>query len=69
MRGARELARYSRWTIGFDFHTIDSAPYWVESAYYAFTLEQIERDIEAPTAELEACAASWSPRRSTTSAS
>ena len=39
---------------GFDFHTIDDAPYWVESAYYAFTLEQIERDIEAPTAELEA---------------
>lgn len=39
---------------GFDFHTIDNAPYWVESAYYAFTLEQIERDIEAPTAELDA---------------
>ena len=39
---------------GFDFHTIDDAPYWVESAYYAFTLEQIERDIEVPTAELEA---------------
>lgn len=39
---------------GFDFHTIDDAPYWVEDAYYAFTLEQIERDIEAPTSELEA---------------
>ena len=44
----------SRTTPDFDFHTIDDAPYWVESAYYAFTLEQIERDIEAPTAELEA---------------
>jgi glutathionylspermidine synthase len=39
---------------GFDFHTTEDAPYWVESAYYAFTLEQIERDIEAPTAELDA---------------
>jgi glutathionylspermidine synthase len=39
--------------VGFDFHTIDNAPYWDETAYYGFTLEQIERDIEAPTAELE----------------
>jgi glutathionylspermidine synthase len=37
---------------GFLFHTIDGAPYWDESAYYAFTLEQIERDIEAPTEAL-----------------
>jgi glutathionylspermidine synthase len=41
---------------GFDFHTIDGAPYWDESAYYAFTLRQIEEDIEAPTAELHAMA-------------
>ncbi len=27
-------------------------PYWDESAYYQFSLEQIEQDIEAPTAEL-----------------
>ena len=46
----RDIAR----EMGFDFHTMDDTPYWVESAYYAFTLEQIERDIEAPTAELEA---------------
>jgi glutathionylspermidine synthase len=39
---------------GFEFHTPDGQPYWVESAYYAFTLAQIERDIEAPTGELEA---------------
>jgi glutathionylspermidine synthase len=39
--------------VGFDFHTTDGAPYWDESAYYGFTLEQIERDIEAPTAELD----------------
>jgi glutathionylspermidine synthase len=39
--------------MGFTFHTIDGAPYWDESAYYAFTLEQIERDIEAATAAIE----------------
>jgi glutathionylspermidine synthase len=43
---------------GFHFHTIDGAPYWDESAYYAFTLEQIERDIEAPTEELHQLAMS-----------
>ena len=34
---------------GFVFHTIDGDPYWDETAYYAFSLEQIERDLEAPT--------------------
>ena len=38
---------------GFLFHTIDGLPYWDESAYYAFTLKEIEDDLEAPTAELE----------------
>ena len=38
---------------GFDFHTIDGERYWDERAYYRFTLEEIERDIEAPTGELE----------------
>ncbi|WP_256647078.1 glutathionylspermidine synthase family protein [Thermomonas paludicola] len=37
---------------GFQFHTIDGAPYWDESAYYAFTLEQIEQHLESPTIEL-----------------
>ena len=37
---------------GFRFHSINGEPYWDESAYYAFTLQQIERDIEAPTGEL-----------------
>lgn len=41
---------------GFNFHTIDGAPYWDESAYYAFTLREIEEDIEAPTEELHAMA-------------
>ena len=31
-----------------DFHTLDGAPYWDESSAYAFTLEQVEADIEAP---------------------
>jgi glutathionylspermidine synthase len=38
--------------LGFRFHTIDGEPYWDERAYYAFTLAEIERDIEAPTGEL-----------------
>jgi glutathionylspermidine synthase len=37
---------------GFAFHTIDGERYWDESAYYAFTLKQVENDLEAPTEEL-----------------
>ncbi|MCV2886069.1 glutathionylspermidine synthase family protein [Aestuariibacter sp. AA17] len=37
---------------GFKFHTMYGQPYWDESAYYQFTLKQIEEDIEAPTEEL-----------------
>lgn len=40
--------------LGFQFHSIDGAPYWDESVCYAFTLKQIEEDLEAPTAELHA---------------
>ncbi len=39
--------------MGFDFHTIDGERYWDERAYYAFTLQEIERNLEAPTAELD----------------
>ena len=39
---------------GFDFHTIDGERYWDERGYYAFTLEEIEQQIEAPTAEIDA---------------
>ena len=39
---------------GFDFHTIDDARYWDERACYVFTLDEIERQIEAPTGEIEA---------------
>lgn len=40
--------------LGFDFHTIDGYPYWDETAYYAFTLAQIEDDIEGPSEDLAA---------------
>jgi glutathionylspermidine synthase len=39
---------------GFDFHTIDGERYWDERAYYAFTLDEIERGIETPTGEIDA---------------
>lgn len=39
---------------GFAFHTIDGERYWDERAYYAFSLGEIEHEIEAPTAELDA---------------
>jgi glutathionylspermidine synthase len=38
--------------LGFQFHTINEEPYWVESAFYQFTLRQIEDDIESPAQEL-----------------
>jgi glutathionylspermidine synthase len=39
---------------GFDFHTIDGERYWDERGYYAFTLEEVEQKIEAPTGEIDA---------------
>jgi glutathionylspermidine synthase len=39
---------------GFEFHTIDGERYWDERAYYAFTLDEIEHQIEGPTAEIDA---------------
>ena len=38
--------------VGFLFHTFDGEPYWDETAYYQFSLQQIEEDLEAPTEEL-----------------
>lgn len=37
---------------GFKFHTMYGEQYWDESAYYQFTLQQIEQDIEDPTEEI-----------------
>jgi glutathionylspermidine synthase len=42
--------------VGFNFHTFDGEPYWDESAYYEFTLRQIEQDLEDPTEELHGMA-------------
>src|SRR5580704_1106808 len=39
---------------GFEFVSLDGKLYWDESAYYAFSLRQIEDDIERPTNELAA---------------
>jgi len=39
---------------GFEFHTIDGVRYWDERAYYAFTLDEIERQIEEPSGEIDA---------------
>ena len=40
--------------IGFEFAEIDGEKYWDESAYYSFTMREIEDDLEAPTEELAA---------------
>lgn len=39
-------------SLGFSFHSIGGAPYWDETAYYQFSLKQIEQDLESPTEEL-----------------
>ena len=39
---------------GFTFHHYNGEQYWNEGAVYAFTLDQIERDIEDPSGELHA---------------
>ncbi len=39
-------------SLGFKFHTLYGDTYWDESAYYRFTLKQIENDLEDPTAEI-----------------
>lgn len=38
--------------LGFAFHTMYGEPYWHEGAAYAFTLRQIEDDLEDPATEL-----------------
>ena len=39
---------------GFTWHTMYDRPYWDETGCFVFSLEEIEREIEAPTAELHA---------------
>jgi glutathionylspermidine synthase len=50
----RDDWRISAEQAGFEFHTIDGERYWDERACYAFSLQEIERQIEAPTAEIDA---------------
>ena len=38
--------------MGFTFHHQDGQKYWEEGAYYAFSLDEVEQGIEAPSAEL-----------------
>lgn len=38
---------------GFSFHSLEGDPYWDESAYYRFTLDEIEEDLEDPAEALE----------------
>ena len=40
--------------LGFTWRHLDGARYWDERAYYAFTLEEVERDIEEPARDLHA---------------
>ena len=39
---------------GYEFHSETGVPYWDESAYYRFTLKQIEEDVEDAAKEIEA---------------
>ena len=48
--GWREVAERE----GFTFHYMDGELYWDESACYAFTLKEIEEQLEEPTEELHA---------------
>ena len=46
--GWRDKAR----GVGFGFHEMYGEPYWLDSAAYAFSLDEIEERIEAPTEAL-----------------
>jgi glutathionylspermidine synthase len=50
----REDWRSTAEACGFDFHTIDGERYWDERGYYAFSLDEIELQIETPTGEIDA---------------
>src|SRR3954466_16081039 len=39
---------------GFDFYEIEGERYWDERGYYAFSLDEIENDLESPTSEIDA---------------
>ncbi|WP_449393551.1 glutathionylspermidine synthase family protein [Devosia riboflavina] len=47
-QGWRDKAR----EVGFGFHEMYGEPYWLDDVAYAFTLQEIEEQIEAPSQEL-----------------
>ena len=49
----REDWRQTAEAHGFSFHSLEGDPYWDESAYYRFTLKEIEDDLEDPAEALE----------------
>ena len=38
---------------GFEFNLEEGVPYWDESAYYSFSLRQIEEDLERRAEEIQ----------------
>ena len=50
--GLEETAREH----GYEFHAGDGVPCWDETAYYRFSLRQIEEDLEKPAEEIAAIA-------------
>jgi glutathionylspermidine synthase len=53
-----DIAQRKNWQrkaqeFGFKFHTMHGEPYWDETAYYQFSLQQIEQDLEDPTEEIQ----------------
>ncbi|WP_127106948.1 glutathionylspermidine synthase family protein [Pararhodobacter zhoushanensis] len=52
--GARPDWKEKARDAGFTFAEMHGEPYWSEESVYAFTLEQVERDIEDPSTELHA---------------
>jgi len=48
-------------SVGFDFHTINGEPYWDESAYYQFSWEQVEAQLEPATEAVHALALALVP--------
>ena len=50
--GARPDWQTQAQSIGFAYATVDGKPYWDETTYYRFTLDEIERGLEAPTQTL-----------------
>ncbi|HTR00545.1 MAG TPA: glutathionylspermidine synthase family protein [Candidatus Acidoferrum sp.] len=57
----RRIAERPDWrdyaeSVGFDYHTIDGEPYWIDDAYYQFSWTQIEDQLESATSELHAMA-------------